>query len=612
MKSFLAWGAALVAFSAPLIAGKPLEAKRLDTTTALEKKQACVNGPTSRNCWLPGFDSNTNQYETWPSGKIVRKTLTITNTTCNPDGAGERVCMLVDGSLPGPTIIADWGDTLEITVRNQLQHNGTSIHWHGFRMLHTNMEDGVNGVTECALAPGDSKTYRFQATEYGTTWYHSHFSAQYGDGVVGTIIINGPATANYDIDLGTYAISDWYYMTAYQAARLAFNGPQLPNNVIINGTNKNTAGGGQYNNVKLEPGKKHRLRLVNTAVDIATRVSLDGHNFTVISEDFVPVVPYNTSWVLLGIGQRYDVIIDATQSNSNGNFWFRAIPEGLCRSSTIGNTIGRSIFTYANSTLADPPTDTPNQNPPTACMDPNSTPQIPRDVPSETFAAQARDIPFTFEETVVTNNESLVLWTVNGSSMMIDPAEPTLEYLAKGNESFPKPYNLIEVNPEADWTYWIIQQIVDANGPSPVAPGIPHPIHLHGHDMFVLGTGAGQFNVEQHFSSLKFQNPPRRDVHHIPARGWMVIAYPSDNPGAWLMHCHIAFHVAMGLSVQFLERKDEIVLPAPDSEWFNTCNNYENYIRNGPEWPQDDSGLKKRYPPLAGEFDSMAMSPAKF
>jgi FtsP/CotA-like multicopper oxidase with cupredoxin domain len=72
-------------------------------------------------------------------------------------------------------------------VRNLLQHNGTSIHWHGLRQLNSNTQDGTNGVTECALAPGDIKTYQFQATEYGTSWYHSHFSHQYGDGVVGLI-----------------------------------------------------------------------------------------------------------------------------------------------------------------------------------------------------------------------------------------------------------------------------------------------------------------------------------------------------------------------------------------------------------------------------------------
>lgn len=115
---------------------------------------------------------------------------------------------------------------------------------------------------------------------------------------------------------------------------------------------------------------------------------------------------------------------------------------------------------------------------------------------------------------------------------------------------------------------------------------------------------------------MDFTNPTRRDVYFLPANGWLVIAYPTDNPGAWLMHCHIAFHVAMGLSVQFIERQSEIILPAQNSEWFNTCNNYgklsanpwfqlhkltnsiENYIRNKPVYPQDDSGLKVRGSPL--------------
>jgi hypothetical protein len=66
------------------------------------------------------------------------------------------------------------------------------------------------------------------------------------------------------------------------------------------------------------------------------------------------------------------------------------------------------------------------------------------------------------------------------------------------------------------------------------------------------------------------------------------------------MHCHIAFHVSMGLSVQFLERKAEINVPAPNSEFFNTCNNWNNYQRNRPVYPQDDSGLKKRWPPVMG------------
>lgn len=61
-------------------------------------------------------------------------------------------------------------------------------------------------------------------------------------------------------------------------------------------------------------------------------------------------------------------------------------------------------------------------------------------------------------------------------------------------------------------------------------------MHVHGHDLYVLGTGAGVFSDS---STLNFDNPTRRDVAMLPADGWLVIAFETNNPGAWLMHCHI-------------------------------------------------------------------------
>jgi FtsP/CotA-like multicopper oxidase with cupredoxin domain len=428
MRYFTAFGAALLGLSMPLVNASPLKAEPLGFSpapaTALEKKQTtgCFNGPSTRNCWIPGFDSSTDMYTRWPNtGRIVTYDLSITNTTCNPDGQQSRVCMLINNQYPGPTIQGNWGDTFRITVRNKLQHNGTSIHWHGLRQLNSNTEDGVNGVTECALAPGDSKTYTFRATEYGTSWYHSHFSAQYGDGVVGALVINGPATANYDLDLGSYALSDWYHITAYQAARQAFlsgqllAGPPQADNILINGTNKGTTNTtGSYNNVKLQPGRTHRLRLINTSLDAALRVSLDGHPFTVIANDFVPVVPYTTNYLLIGIGQRYDVIIRANQTA--GNYWFRADAENACLSFVRG--IGRSIFTYQGQTVANP-TSSALPGRPADCIDPKPTNKIAKNVPSSGFASQAQQLPVAFgNTTVASNGESLILWTVNGTSMM--------------------------------------------------------------------------------------------------------------------------------------------------------------------------------------------------
>lgn len=173
------------------------------TTTGLTP--GCTNGPTSRSCW-GAYNIDTDYGTTWPNTGVTKSyTFHITNTTLSPDGTSKQV-LAVNGQIPGPTIEANWGDTISVQVFNDMQTNGTSLHWHGLRQLHSNDQDGTNGVTECALAPGDSKTYTFQATEYGTSWYHSHFSAQYGDGVQGPIVINGPASANYDVDLGTVMV----------------------------------------------------------------------------------------------------------------------------------------------------------------------------------------------------------------------------------------------------------------------------------------------------------------------------------------------------------------------------------------------------------------------
>lgn len=543
MKSFSILGAALFGLFTPvaIAAAIPAELAELAPFTpirdSLEERQSpasCVNvgnTATTRHCWAQGFTSSTDMYTSWPNTGVVRSyNLRIENTTCNPDGAGSRVCMLINGRYPGPTIVANWGDTIRVTVRNLLQANGTSIHWHGFRMLNKNIQDGVNGITECALAPNDVKTYEFQATEYGTTWYHSHFSHQYGDGVVGTVIVNGPATANYDEDLGVMPITDWYYQTAYQAASIAFQngqaglGPPVGDNILINGTAKNAAGGGAWNNVKISAGKRYRLRLVNTAVDTNMVVNLDGHPFQVIATDFVPINPYNTTHLQIGIGQRYDVIITANQTA--GNYWFRAVADGLCQSRNSRE--GRAVFTYQGQTVADP-TSNSTAIPFTECVDPVTSPKIAKNVPSTTFAAQAKSLPVAFGP--VAANGNTVLWTINGTSMIIDPGNPTIKYVAETNNSFPQSYNVVEVPSTSanTWSYWVVQQAVGA-------PPLAHPIHLHGHDSYVLGAGDGQFNVSTHFSQLRFTNPPRRDVTQLKKNGWLVLAYPTDNPGAVSNH----------------------------------------------------------------------------
>ena len=108
----------------------------------------------------------------------------------SPDGVNKSV-ILINGQFPGPMIEANWGDTIQVTVHNNIDNEGTSLHWHGILQKGTPWFDGVPSVQQCPIAPGKSFTYTFNAEIYGTTWYHSHYSAQYADGLLGPLIIYG-------------------------------------------------------------------------------------------------------------------------------------------------------------------------------------------------------------------------------------------------------------------------------------------------------------------------------------------------------------------------------------------------------------------------------------
>ena len=565
------------------------------SSTSLTPDPQCTNGPTSRNCWTGGYSIATDFDQKHPNtGKTVSYNLEITNTTCNPDGNGARQCLLINGGYPGPTITANWGDTLSVTVKNSLTNNGTGIHWHGIRQYQTNEMDGVNGLTECPLAPGDTKTYTFLCTQFGTSWYHSHYSAQYGDGVVGSIVINGPASANYDIDLGPYPVSDWFYQTSWQINDLTLDdlqshnpGPQA-NNILVNGTGKNVAGTtGSYSVTKITSGKKYRLRLINTSVDNNIRVSLDNHLMQVMTTDFVPVKPAYNQTILLAIGQRYDVVITANQTA--GNYWFRAQVATDCQSGN-DNTNGQlAIFSYDTVTTANP-SSTAYATPSTGCFEPTSlAPFWVQPVPS-TSAFSNLDVGLTNGS--VNTGAGLTVWGINATSIDVDWDKPMRTYLQEGNTSYPKGENVITLPNEGVWTYWLIQEVT-------TAPLIVHPIHLHGHDFFVLGSSGDNnqnpnsatsvtFNPATDAAQLNWATPIRRDTAFLPQGGWLALAFYTNNPGPWLFHCHIAWHISEGLGLDFLEAPSSV--PAPSSQYSTTCSNWDKYYQNA-IYKQDDSGI---------------------
>lgn len=433
----------------------------------------CTNGPTSRDCWDAKFSIDTDFDNNFPTtGRTVRYDWTITNMTMAPDGV-PRAVFAINGQYPGPAIEANWGDYVQITVKNQLPNNGTSIHWHGLRQWHKNTQDGVPGITECPIAPGQQKTYTFQATQYGTSWYHSHFSCQYGDGVVGPIVIQGPATANYDIESGPLSIADWYYETVNTlAARVAHvnAGPPTADTALINGKMVSSSGG-SYTRTVLKQDKKHRVRLINMSVDNHFMVSLDNHQMTVIASDFVPIVPYNATHIFLGIGQRYDVIITGNQPA--GSYWFRAESQaqaGCGNNGNNGNIL--SIFSYEGHTTETPISSGSSYT--QRCIDEQGIkPYWNSYIPTGEIAKNLTPLDTWLNQTMGSDGTLTLYWNVNGSSLNADWSKPTLDYV-KNNQlnTIPKRANIITLPTQGQWTYWVIRSVPG----NPYNVQVPHPI----------------------------------------------------------------------------------------------------------------------------------------
>lgn len=112
-------------------------------------------------------------------------------------------------------------------------------------------------------------------------------------------------------------------------SQAATGGPPTAINGLINGTNTyNDTLGSRFETV-FEAGTRYRIRLVNAAADNHFRFMIDNHTLEVIANDFVPIIPYNTTDLSIGMGQRYDIIVTA-KDISSGDFWLRAIPQESC------------------------------------------------------------------------------------------------------------------------------------------------------------------------------------------------------------------------------------------------------------------------------------------
>jgi FtsP/CotA-like multicopper oxidase with cupredoxin domain len=531
------------------------------------------NTPGNRSKWCDGKSIESDYYKEYKSGHVCEYNLEITNTTLSFD-AGPQISFAINGQSPGPVIECNWGDWVKIKVTNKLQNNATTIHWHGIHHKETNDMDGVPGVSECAIVPGASKVYEFRASSYGTAWYHSHLLAQYGDGIRGPMIIHGPATADYDLDMGHVMITDTFPAgTAFaQADRIAHFGQAglATSNYLLNGNNKSpNLATGKHTLWNVQKGKKHLFRFVNGAAMEQYSVRFDNHKMTVIAADFVPIEPYETEWLNIACGQRYDVILEANQPSSN--YFLRAVTQTSCPSVPVNTGLGfaNGIIHYEDAVLTMPNSTHGNRTAQSfaTCIDEPLAKLKPflkkTGGDAVSFTASQKALPAGRIAQPGTNNNTVVQWFLNNQIMDINYTQPTLQTLAEqpaivdgvsATNGTSIIRNSVVLQQKDTWYYFIVRNQFFAS----------HPMHVHGHDVSILGQGNGEPDI----ASLNFVNPIRRDTMMLngspgPAQGggpagYTVIGFQSDNPGAWLMHCHIVWHVEGGMALQFIEAPKSI------------------------------------------------------
>ncbi|KAJ7720366.1 laccase [Mycena maculata] len=423
----------------------------------------------------------------------------------NEDEGRLVTSLLVNGQVPGPLIVANKSDELNLNVIDQLTNEtmllSTSIHWHGFFETNNSWADGVafihfpRLVTQCPIAVNNSFLYTIPTNDQaGTFWYHSHLATQYCDGLRGPLVVYDPDDPHadlYDADNETTIITlaDWCKNYHGPASTLG-NIPTLIS-TLINGL-------GRFAGANITTCRRNRH--IWFAVSDASHFqscdpnfifTIDGHNMTIIEADGTNTEP------LTYAGQRYSFVLTADQDVDH--YWIRTVANG--GTTGFDNGINSAILRYLVET--------------------DLHPLVATAVPGTAVAGGA-DVTMNL---IITLNTTTFDFGINGETFT-PPTVPVLLQILSGAQL---------ATGKAD-----ICSHARSKYPSPAELRVrPSPFHLHGHNFFVVKSAGN--------STYNFNNPIVRDVVNTgtDTTDNTTIRFTTDNPGPWILHCHIDFHLEL-------------------------------------------------------------------
>ncbi|KAI2642354.1 multicopper oxidase [Xylaria nigripes] len=477
----------------------------------------------------------------------ITHNFTIGWVTANPDGALERPVIGINGKWPIPQLEANVGDNLVIHVTNQLGNQSTSLHFHGLFMNGTTHMDGPVQVSQCDIPPGSSFTYDFTIDQPGTYWYHSHTKGQYPDGLRGPLIVHDPKSpflGKYDEEI-VISVSDWYHkqMAVLLPPFISKSNPTgaepVPQAALFNETQNLT--------VAVQPGKTYLFRMVNIGAFAGQYIWFEGHNMTIVELDGVYHEPAEAEMIYLAAAQRCSFLL-TTKNETTANYafvgsmdtsLFDTIPAGLNYNVTGWLTYDESK-PFPTPALVDE-------------LDPFD------DIALVPFDKQARfGVPNkVIELDVIMNNlGDGANYAFFNNITYVSPKVPTLYTALSTGQSATDPnvygtYTHSFVLDQGEVIQIIVNNLDTGR----------HPFHLHGHNFQALhrsAEDAGTFE-DQQLTEADFPDiPMRRDTFVLYPTGNIVLRFRADNPGVWLFHCHIEWHVSSGLLATMVEAPLEL------------------------------------------------------
>jgi multicopper oxidase len=421
-----------------------------------------------------------------------------------------------NGQVPGPELRVTEGDTVRVTVKNELDEP-TTVHWHGVNV--PSAMDGVPDTSGPPIAPGDTFTYEFVATPAGTRWYHAHFDEmnQQGGGLTGALVIeprDPPATRpdrEYTLLTGEWVSTAGGPALAAPTPAAAGGMPGMTGNNGMGGGMMGagssamarppfdtfTVNGKAYPSaapLMVRQGERVRVRLINGSATDTQVFALAGHRLTVTHSDGNPLaVPVDVDAVPLGVGERADVEFVA---DNPGRWKLEALVPALSNQGQMVDLTDVVYEGHEGEAARDFPPDAHVQIAKYADF---AGPPHP--------APPDRTYELTLSGGMMMMGTGSDAWTINGRSY---PDTPPID-VKVGQRIRLRLFNMSMED---------------------------HPMHLHGHTFQVVGING------------RAVDGPLKDTLTIHPMEQYDIEFVANNPGTWLFHCHNLVHMMGGLMAQ--------------------------------------------------------------